>query len=254
MKSLVDNEEWKELSKGYWFSNHGRFASQWTKGKNSHIDHNKREIKITKPKPDNRKGYRGDYIENAINTFAAFVARDQIYMDSDSTIDERVKSFNQNAVFATAFMGATALRTLRGGAAYGGAAIFTTGFGLSEGDDVDKLINGSVLTLLWAIGQGYDYVQAKKLLNTFFKTEKFQIGGNPNVGATVDQFLKVNKIISKGKGKGKGKVINSSKDFVNALADVLCSHNLFIQILSSKVTGTPSVVIILQQMSVSFSL
>jgi len=69
MKSLVDNEEWKELSKGYWFSNHGRFASQWTKGKNSHIDHNKWEIKITKPKSDNRKGYRGDYIENSIYPF-----------------------------------------------------------------------------------------------------------------------------------------------------------------------------------------
>jgi hypothetical protein len=69
MKSLVDNEEWKELSKGYWFSNHGRFASQWTKGKNSHIDHNKWEIKITKPKSDNSKGYRGDYIENSIYPF-----------------------------------------------------------------------------------------------------------------------------------------------------------------------------------------
>tara|TARA_B100001057_G_scaffold427047_1_gene451553 strand:- start:83 stop:706 length:624 start_codon:yes stop_codon:yes gene_type:complete len=67
--NLIDNEEWKEWSPGYWFSNYGRFASQWTKGKNSHIDHNKWEIKITKPKPDNRKGYRGDYIENAIYPF-----------------------------------------------------------------------------------------------------------------------------------------------------------------------------------------
>ena len=39
----------------------------------------------------------------------------------------------------------------------------------------------------------------------------------------------------------------------NSLADPLCSHSFFIQILSSKETGTPPVVIILQQMSVSFS-
>ena len=69
MINLIDDEEWREWSPGYWFSNYGRFASQWTKGKNSHIDHNKWEIKITKPKPDNRKGYRGDYIENAIYPF-----------------------------------------------------------------------------------------------------------------------------------------------------------------------------------------
>ena len=69
MINLIDDEEWREWSPGYWFSSHGKHASQWTKGQNSHIDPNKWTIANTKPKPDNRKGYKGGYTPNNIYPF-----------------------------------------------------------------------------------------------------------------------------------------------------------------------------------------
>ena len=67
--NLVDDEEWREYTPGYWVSSYGQMASQWTKSVNSHIDPNKFVLYGKTKKPDNRKGYRGDYIENAIYPF-----------------------------------------------------------------------------------------------------------------------------------------------------------------------------------------
>ena len=89
MINLIDDEEWREWSPGYWFSSHGKHASQWTKGQNSHIDPNKWTIAKDKPKPDNRKGYKGGYIPNDIYPFKDNPSKNAKHMTSSAQAKAR---------------------------------------------------------------------------------------------------------------------------------------------------------------------
>ena len=66
MINLIDNEEWKEWSPGYWVSNYGRMCSQYRPNVK---ELGEMRLMKDKPKPDHRKGYRGDYIANSVYPF-----------------------------------------------------------------------------------------------------------------------------------------------------------------------------------------
>ena len=59
---VVEGHTYYEFYHGYWISKCGKVASQWSKGKNSRVDRTKWYRRTDKAKPDNRKGYRGEYI------------------------------------------------------------------------------------------------------------------------------------------------------------------------------------------------
>ena len=63
---VVKGVTYYEFYHGYWISKCGKLASQWSKGKGSRVDRTKWYRRTDKAKPDNRDGYKGEYIENAI--------------------------------------------------------------------------------------------------------------------------------------------------------------------------------------------
>jgi hypothetical protein len=70
MRTRIENGiKFYEFYQGYWVSRCGQCASNWSKGPNSKVDDSKWYQKKPIPKPDNRPGYRGGYVEMTVYPF-----------------------------------------------------------------------------------------------------------------------------------------------------------------------------------------
>ena len=119
------------------------------------------------------------FVEQALNTFAVLNIRDQVYIDPNATLEERIANIDDNAILSLAFPAASYLGSVTKvgkipvntatSVAGGTALIFGTGYATGEGTPSQRLINGGILTLVWGLGQGLSYKEASKNLKTFLK-------------------------------------------------------------------------------------
>lgn len=128
------------------------------------------------------------YLEDALTSFAAFTLRNQTYIDPTTNITERAKLMKEDALYSIAFPVANIASQLRGGLAVGGGTMFAVGFH-GEGTTTEKVVNGSALTLMYLIGQGVQYKQAKVQLKEFLKTSGIERNVIKPAGKTADELI-----------------------------------------------------------------
>jgi len=119
-------------------------------------------------------------MEQSLNSFALFSARNQIHMDGN--LKERIERVGEDAIISTAFPIANQLALIpKVGAPLGVATVGAIGASGKDKDPTERAIGATTMAMVYLLGRGVTYSRAKKDVVEFVKSSGIEANVlNPN--------------------------------------------------------------------------